>query len=130
PLTGKERWSYDSKVPRDKGYGDFANRGASAWTSPSGHLRLFLTTIDARLIAVDAATGKACPDFGDNGVVNLRNGLRIPPDPNRFADRKSTRLNSSHVSISYAVFCLKKKKCYIARYVFVSYGLIAATLRS
>src|SRR5699024_11940458 len=31
----------------------------------------------------------------------------------RHADRKSTRLNSSHVSISYAVFCLKKKK-YIA----------------
>src|SRR5207302_10302975 len=29
-----------------------------------------------------------------------------PPD----ADRKSTRLNSSHVKISYAVFCLKKKK--------------------
>src|SRR5699024_11253234 len=27
-----------------------------------------------------------------------------------FTDRKSTRLNSSHVSISYAVFCLKKKK--------------------
>src|SRR5699024_12361943 len=27
----------------------------------------------------------------------------------RFSDRKSTRLNSSHVSISYAVFCLKKK---------------------
>src|SRR5439155_25522323 len=26
-------------------------------------------------------------------------------------DRKSTRLNSSHVAISYAVFCLKKKKC-------------------
>src|SRR5580704_2554561 len=29
---------------------------------------------------------------------------------NRFLDRKSTRLNSSHPSISYAVFCLKKKK--------------------
>src|SRR5207249_9059726 len=28
----------------------------------------------------------------------------------RYGDRKSTRLNSSHVSISYAVFCLKKKK--------------------
>src|SRR5699024_12173280 len=28
----------------------------------------------------------------------------------RWGDRKSTRLNSSHVSISYAVFCLKKKK--------------------
>src|SRR5436305_4378960 len=29
--------------------------------------------------------------------------------PDAFADRKSTRLNSSHVRISYAVFCLKKK---------------------
>src|SRR3712207_7233528 len=28
-----------------------------------------------------------------------------------FLDRKSTRLNSSHANISYAVFCLKKKKC-------------------
>src|SRR5437868_8437350 len=32
------------------------------------------------------------------------------PDGDQHADRKSTRLNSSHVSISYAVFCLKKKK--------------------
>src|SRR5690606_25437275 len=31
-------------------------------------------------------------------------------------DRKSTRLNSSHVKISYAVFCLKKKKKYITKY--------------
>src|SRR5699024_11632402 len=30
----------------------------------------------------------------------------------KVGDRKSTRLNSSHVSISYAVFCLKKKKKY------------------
>src|SRR5699024_11563801 len=30
--------------------------------------------------------------------------------PSAISDRKSTRLNSSHVSISYAVFCLKKKK--------------------
>src|SRR5438067_9947363 len=37
---------------------------------------------------------------------------RPPPAPPRALreDRKSTRLNSSHVSISYAVFCLKKKK--------------------
>src|SRR5438067_8253142 len=33
-------------------------------------------------------------------------GLALPPETE---DRKSTRLNSSHVSISYAVFCLKKK---------------------
>src|SRR3712207_8746529 len=31
------------------------------------------------------------------------------PRPRRAADRKSTRLNSSHANISYAVFCLKKK---------------------
>src|SRR3712207_8733435 len=35
-------------------------------------------------------------------------------DPDRdLADRKSTRLNSSHANISYAVFCLKKKKLYL-----------------
>src|SRR5258707_9853174 len=33
---------------------------------------------------------------------------QVPPEP----DRKSTRLNSSHANISYAVFCLKKKKKY------------------
>src|SRR5699024_12796767 len=37
--------------------------------------------------------------------------LSAPPlQPSLLADRKSTRLNSSHVSISYAVFCLKKKR--------------------
>src|SRR2546430_3799665 len=36
-------------------------------------------------------------------------GLRLLPSFS-FADRKSTRLNSSHSQISYAVFCLKKKK--------------------
>src|SRR5688572_32534047 len=35
-------------------------------------------------------------------------------------DRKSTRLNSSHSQISYAVFCLKKKKYQIARYTILS----------
>src|SRR5258705_6908286 len=44
-----------------------------------------------------------------------RAGLRAPPRappqrPVAPADRKSTRLNSSHLGISYAVFCLKKKK--------------------
>src|SRR5207248_4911637 len=36
--------------------------------------------------------------------------LREPLDERRVRDRKSTRLNSSHRTISYAVFCLKKKK--------------------
>src|SRR3712207_7391760 len=38
-------------------------------------------------------------------------GLPVPhPDHRDISDRKSTRLNSSHANISYAVFCLKKKK--------------------
>src|SRR5690349_23440097 len=46
---------------------------------------------------------------------HLAAGRADPPAPHRrdgdrLQDRKSTRLNSSHVEISYAVFCLKKKK--------------------
>src|SRR6266496_1731096 len=39
-----------------------------------------------------------------------REPREVPPGRGAAADRKSTRLNSSHVEISYAVFCLKKKK--------------------
>src|SRR5438067_5973882 len=42
------------------------------------------------------------------GEALRRDGLEVVVG--RRVDRKSTRLNSSHVSISYAVFCLKKKK--------------------
>src|SRR5690606_39718541 len=41
---------------------------------------------------------------------NIRIGTEEYPDSLIQLDRKSTRLNSSHVKISYAVFCLKKKK--------------------
>src|SRR2546427_5701247 len=48
---------------------------------------------------------------GDRGVWLIRG---LEPDPGSWGvlhlDRKSTRLNSSHSQISYAVFCLKKKK--------------------
>src|SRR2546427_6524479 len=40
----------------------------------------------------------------------INQGVRDRLGPLRSADRKSTRLNSSHSQISYAVFCLKKKK--------------------
>src|SRR3712207_8774894 len=45
------------------------------------------------------------------GTADTRGGNLPAPGPDRRAeDRKSTRLNSSHANISYAVFCLKKKK--------------------
>src|SRR5437773_6617664 len=45
---------------------------------------------------------------GTQGYVNPREADELTTT--RKADRKSTRLNSSHITISYAVFCLKKKK--------------------
>src|SRR5207249_6530284 len=45
---------------------------------------------------------------GEVTVRPVTGGLRVP-GADTLIDRKSTRLNSSHVSISYAVFCLKKK---------------------
>src|SRR5437870_7133212 len=45
-------------------------------------------------------------DIDSHGWASKSRQPRVP----RSADRKSTRLNSSHVAISYAVFCLKKKK--------------------
>src|SRR3712207_7095856 len=56
-------------------------------------------------------------EVGEVGVDRLDPAPGRRPDlarergeADRHADRKSTRLNSSHANISYAVFCLKKKK--------------------
>src|SRR5438874_10290529 len=55
-----------------------------------------------------AATAKSvAPSFAETPYTRLLM-RRVAPKDDR--DRKSTRLNSSHVEISYAVFCLKKKK--------------------
>src|SRR5690606_29277040 len=51
-------------------------------------------------------TDEDCIHCGACTAVCQPGALQINPD----TDRKSTRLNSSHVKISYAVFCLKKKK--------------------
>ena len=86
PATGVERWHYDAGVDPHRGYGDFASRGVSFWrdarSAPVNFCarRVFAATIDARLVALDAATGKPCAGFGAGGVVDLRKGLRAPPD--------------------------------------------------
>src|SRR5699024_12500890 len=46
----------------------------------------------------------------NGGTLYIDDGRPLPQLFHKTIDRKSTRLNSSHVSISYAVFCLKKKK--------------------
>jgi quinoprotein glucose dehydrogenase len=85
PETGKERWVFDAKIPRDANFGDFANRGVSVWAdakqdaSPCRE-RVFFASIDARLVALDARTGASCSDFGRQGVVDLKTGLRRGPE--------------------------------------------------
>ena len=85
PATGTERWRYEAKVNRDAGFGDFASRGVAFWRdrrAAKGAVcatRIFAASIDARLMAIDAATGKPCMTFGYNGGVDLRSWLRIPP---------------------------------------------------
>jgi quinoprotein glucose dehydrogenase len=85
PTTGAKRWVYDPRVDRTIYFGDFANRGVALWldiaATPGSRcsLRVFVATIDTRLIALDAATGLPCADFGRQGIVQLRDGLRNAP---------------------------------------------------
>jgi quinoprotein glucose dehydrogenase len=87
PVSGRQRWVFDAKVPRDAGYGDFASRGVSTWQR-GRERRIFVATIDARLIALNVATGEPIRTFGTAGTVDLRQGLRIPPAS--FADYEVT----------------------------------------
>lgn len=87
PTTGRERWRFDAEVPRDKGWGDYGSRGVALWER-GAQRRLFVATIDARLVAIDAATGTRVTTFGERGEVDLRKGLRVPPTG--FADYAMT----------------------------------------
>src|SRR2546426_8002511 len=69
------------------------------------------------LVAVDGEVGRAGverrhADLVDAPVGIGREARKPAGDVGPRLDRKSTRLNSSHLVISYAVFCLKKKKKY------------------
>jgi quinoprotein glucose dehydrogenase len=85
PATGAERWRFDAQVNPQTPFGDFTSRGVSAWLDPAAaesapcRRRIYLAAVDARLIALDARTGRLCADFGEQGTVNLRTGLRNPP---------------------------------------------------
>jgi len=91
PETGTQRWAHDPKTKLNWDYGDgLINRGLATWlerapvaskTGKNAHprRRLFEATLDARLIAVDAATGSPCPDFGHRGEVSLREVARYRP---------------------------------------------------
>lgn len=79
--TGTEIWTFDPRVDRPDSYSEsYTSRGVSAWrdatTDPGPcRARVFLGTLDARLIALDADTGAPCADFGKRGVVDLSAGI-------------------------------------------------------
>jgi quinoprotein glucose dehydrogenase len=81
PSTGSERWNYDPQVKLDQRYSELTSRGVSAWPAAGGDSkaarRIFVATIDARLIALDARTGKPCEDFGEKGAVDLTREVRL-----------------------------------------------------
>lgn len=77
PVTGREKWNYDPHIHPDWNYGDgFICRGVTSWPAGSSHpRRIFVATEDARLIALDAGTGKPEAGFGRNGEVDLGDGV-------------------------------------------------------
>jgi quinoprotein glucose dehydrogenase len=86
PETGAQRWAYDPQIDLDGDYGDgLVNRGVATWLDPArpaGQLcrrRIFESTQDARLVAVDAASGAPCADFGKAGKVSLRDVVGYHP---------------------------------------------------
>lgn len=79
--TGAEFWSYDPQTPTDAiGY-NASCRGLVYFEDPTADrteicaTRVVNLTHDARMIALDTETGQPCPDFGDEGIVNLMEGI-------------------------------------------------------
>jgi quinoprotein glucose dehydrogenase len=86
PETGKQLWVYDPMIDVAGSYGDgLINRGVATWLDPTRargkccRRRIFEATLDARLIALDSATGDPCMDFGNRGQISLRDVARYIP---------------------------------------------------
>lgn len=83
PASGAEKWRFDPDVDRTHDYSEVTARGVGTWTdrtAPSNRAcrtRIFAGTIDARLLAVDAETGRACQGFGINGQIDLTVGIGL-----------------------------------------------------
>ncbi len=78
--TGEQRWKFDPKAgsplwQRCRGVGYYETPRLASRPAASCDKRILLTTIDARLIALDAETGAPCPGFGKAGTVDLKQGM-------------------------------------------------------
>ena len=81
--TGKKIWSYDPAIDRNQNIYIVTSRGVALWRARRpvagvcGQERVFVATLDRRLIARDARTGQACEGFGDHGTVDLAAGMGL-----------------------------------------------------
>src|SRR5256885_7685011 len=64
----------------------------------------------------------------DGGLLQRSHGLHAHRGDRLEGDRKSTRLNSSHLVISYAVFCLKKKKVHLHTQLYIITTFLSSCL--
>jgi quinoprotein glucose dehydrogenase len=86
PESGRELWTFDPQLERGRAYANmWINRGVATWRDRAAQgacaARVFVATLDARLIALDAATGEPCAGFGAGGSVNLLDGVAPLHDP-------------------------------------------------
>lgn len=85
PVTGKQRWRFDPRISDDAIPYTAACRGVSYYAVPDAAAdqacarRIIFGTLDARLFALDAATGRPCQDFGANGQVDTKIGMGATP---------------------------------------------------
>jgi len=81
--SGAKVWEFDPKLELPYGSSEVTSRGVSAWRDSSAKagkacaVRIFIGTLDARLIALDGATGKPCADFGSGGEIDLTNEVKL-----------------------------------------------------
>lgn len=83
PETGAERWTFDPKPARPGGAP--RHRGVAYWES-GGDRRIFVGTLDGRLVALDALTGTPKAGFGGNGEIRLAPELSLRSPPAIFKD--------------------------------------------
>jgi quinoprotein glucose dehydrogenase len=80
PNTGEERWIFDSHVDTGGMY-IVTCRGVSHWRDVQladgqpCREKIYMGTLDARMIAIDAKTGKLCTEFADAGSIDLSDGI-------------------------------------------------------
>jgi quinoprotein glucose dehydrogenase len=83
--TGKEKWKYDSNSGMNPDRQHQTCRGVTYHADPAATAgaacaaRVYLPTSDARLIALDAATGAVCTSFADQGTLRLETGMPYNP---------------------------------------------------